>query len=82
MSEKHYLCKVISETTDDIESSDAVEYAIYSGWIKLTHNLEQDKAAITAALPDITERFQRIAQENIQVNTPMLELIGQISDFK
>jgi hypothetical protein len=82
MSEKHYLCKVISETTDDIETSDALEYAIYSGWIKLSHNLEQDKAAIQAALPDIVANFKRIAQENIQVNTPMLELIGQIADFK
>lgn len=82
MSQKHYLCKVISETTDDIETSDAVEYAIYSGWVKLTYDLQRDKVIIQNELLNIVEKFRRIAQENQQINTPMLELIGQVSDYK
>jgi hypothetical protein len=79
---KNYLCKVISETTDDIETADAVEYAIYSGWVKLTYDLQRDKVIIQKELLNIVEKFRRIAQENIQTNAPMLELIGQISDYK
>lgn len=79
---KNYLNRLIADTTGDLLEADAVEYAIYSGWLKLTMDYEADKAAVAAQLPTIKEKFRRIADENIQVNTPMLELIGQIADFK
>ena len=79
---KNYLNKVISDTADDIETQDAVEYAIYSGWVKLTYDLQRDKAVIQRELVNIVEKFNRIAQENTESNAPLLELVGQISDFR
>ena len=79
---KNYLNKVISETADDIETQDAVEYAIYSGWVKLTYDLQRDKAVIQRELVNIVDKFRRIAQENTESNAPLLELVGQISDFR
>lgn len=76
---KNYLNKVISDTADDIETQDAVEYAIYSGWVKLTYDLQRDKAVIQRELVNIVEKFNRIAQENTESNAPLLELVGQIT---
>lgn len=79
---KHYLCRLISETTDDLESADAVEYAIYSGFIRLTYDLQRDKTLIQNQLITIMERFHVITEANQQLNAPMLELVGQIHDWK
>lgn len=79
---KHYLNNLISESADNVEQQDAIEYAIYSGWVKLTYNIETDKATIAEQLAQITTKFRRIADENAVKNSPLLELVGQISDYK
>ncbi len=79
---KRYLEQVIHETTDDLVEADAVEYALYMGWIKLTYDLQRDKIAIQKDLLSLVEKFRWVAEENQQVNAPMQELLAQVSDWK
>ncbi len=79
---KNYLLKVITETTEDVEQQDAVEYAIFSKWVALTYDIEKDKLLIQRELPAILEKFRRIAAENQTINAPLAELVSQIHDWK
>lgn len=79
---KHYMMDLVCQASDDIETQDATEFALFEGWVKITGNLERDVAAIRSQLPDILERFQIVARENTDNNPALQELVGAISDYK
>jgi hypothetical protein len=79
---KDYLDKLIHLTTDNILEADSVEYAIMFGWVTLTYTLHWDISLILDRKAEIVDKFRRVAEENMAINSPLNELIGQLADFK
>ena len=77
MMMKNYLIDMLN-VGEDVQQRDAIEYALYSGWLTLTYDRDTDTQAITDKLPEFVEAFRRVAQENIEANEPLRELIGAI----
>jgi hypothetical protein len=61
MNTAEYLQHILRETSEDGDTSDAVEYAIYVGWLKLSYDLQTDKETIRKELPSIIERFSKFS---------------------
>lgn len=74
---KDYFLRIV-ELGEGVEQQDALEYSIYSGWLQLTYNFEQDKSQVALLLPDIVEQFRRVAQQNMEENEPLRELVGSL----
>lgn len=84
---KNYLLKVLENCSEHQFGQDAVEWAIYSGWIKLTSNLQTDLAAImgqpgkpeTGQYDAICEAYRKVRddlnQQSMEALQPMLEEI-------
>jgi hypothetical protein len=86
---KNYLLDLLQLCSDEQFGQDAVEWAIVSGFIRLTYDQEQDLLFImgepgkpeTGQYPIIVDAFQRIVQENnealIESYRPLLEELNR-----
>lgn len=60
---------------DDQETQDAVEWAIFSNWLKLTYDdRKKDHQTICGLLPEILEAYRRMVRqtESVQAELTLL----------
>jgi hypothetical protein len=84
---KNYLLELLHLCSDDQLGQDALEWAMVSGHLALTYNLQKDLRLImgepgkpeTGKFPDVLEAYQRMVQQNnealIESYQPFLEEI-------
>jgi hypothetical protein len=82
---KNYLLNLLCLCSDQQLGQDAVEWAVVSGHIRLSYNLEADLRLVmgepgkpeTGKFPDLLEHYQRMVQQNnellIESYQPLLE---------
>lgn len=51
------------------EEQDAIEWAIYSGWVKLAYKKDDDTKLIRRELPKLIEAFRRVACQHEYVES-------------
>ena len=71
---KNYVLK-LAELGDTLEQQDAIEWAIFSGWVPLAYELENDRALIRDQLPTILEQFRRLNQQKPTTLAPCADLM-------
>jgi len=76
---KNYVLK-LAELGDTLEQQDAIEWAIFSGWIPLAYELENDRALIRDQLPTIVEQFRRLNQKTPTTPVPCADLMSGPDD--
>jgi hypothetical protein len=86
---KQYLLNLLSLCSDQQFGQDAVEWAIVSGRLKLTYDLESDLCLImgqpgqpeTGQYSALVETYQRVAQQNqellLESYQPLLEELNR-----
>lgn len=84
---KNYLLRVLENCSEHQFGQDAVEWAIYSGWVTLTGDLQTDLKAImgepgqpeTGQYDDICDAYRRrreeLTQASLDALNPLLEEI-------
>jgi hypothetical protein len=86
---KHYLLHLLTLCSDEQFGQDAVEWAIVSGWVKLSYKLDDDLRLImgqpgqpeTGQYDAICEGYRRVCQQNeealIESYQPLLEELNR-----
>lgn len=59
---KNYLLRLVEQGTNP-EQQDAIEWAILSGWVKLTYKYEQDSTRIASELGAIVSAYRRVVEQ-------------------
>ncbi len=59
---KNYLLALLM-AGDNQEEQDAIEWAIHSGWLTLTYNLEQDHESIRNQIGPLVEAYRRVVAD-------------------
>ncbi len=87
---KNYLLDLLCSCSDQQFGQDAVEWAIVTGFVRLTYDREKDLRLImgepgkpeTGSYPEIVEAYQRVVQKNyedlIESYHPLLEELNRV----
>jgi hypothetical protein len=76
---KNYLLKLLEKCSDEAFGQDAVEWAIVSGWVKLTYHLNDDVQTIRSQYDQLAAAYrQRVSELTEQSLEVMQPLIAQI----
>ena len=86
---KDYLLEIQQHCADELFGQEAVEWAIYSGWVKLTGNLQSDLVTImgtpgqpeTGLYDKIIVAYQRIANEHGRALAESYEASGLLAEI-
>ena len=65
---KNYLLTLITLCSEEQFGQDAVEWAILSGWIKLTYHRDTDLRTIMDQYDQICEAYQRVCRLHDEVD--------------
>lgn len=86
---KNYLLELLHRCSDDQFDQDAIEWAVVTGLVKLTYDMEKDVHLIlgepgkpdTGQLPAIQEAYRRVKQDSydalIESYRPLLEELNR-----
>jgi hypothetical protein len=77
-AQKQYLLELQAEGSN-IEEQDAIEWAVYSNWVKLTWDLETDRKTVAEQLPVIIQGYRRLVAD-MEAADPMIEAIQGVYD--
>ena len=56
---KNYLLKLLHQCSEEKFGQDAIEWAVVSGFVRLTYNLEGDVREAMSRYDEIIERYRR-----------------------
>lgn len=78
----NYLLKVQERIADDALTQDAVEYAIFTNYVKLTYSLAVDVNAVLERLDEIVIRYKRQLALEAELRPLALDFVALAHDAR